>query len=179
MTHRTTLSNIELREKAKTQLIRLAQKEWFSKIDLKSKNYSLKGLSPFFDEHALLRIGGRLRNSLDPASVKHPIILPKKCHLSYLLAKDVHDKHAHQGRNTNINYLRSSGIWITDCRSVVSSIINKCVHCIRLRGKGQRMADLHRRRSKVTKNELMVISCKLLHSLTSYLVPRYITIRDI
>ena len=38
----------------------------------------------------------------------------------------------------------------------------------------------HRRRSKVTKNELMVISRKLLHSQTSYLVPRqYNTISDI
>ena len=34
----------------------------------------------------------------------------------------------------------------------------------------------YRRRLKVTKNELMVISCKLLHS---YLVPRYNTISDI
>ena len=33
----------------------------------------------------------------------------------------------------------------------------------------------HRQRSKVTKNELMVISHKLLHSQT-YLVPRYNTI---
>ena len=37
----------------------------------------------------------------------------------------------------------------------------------------------HRRRSKVTKNELMVISRKLLHSQTSYLIPRYNTISDI
>ena len=37
----------------------------------------------------------------------------------------------------------------------------------------------HRRRSKVTKNELMVICRKLLHSQTSYLVPRYNTISDI
>ena len=37
----------------------------------------------------------------------------------------------------------------------------------------------HRRRSKVTKNELMVISRKLLHSQTSYQVPRYYTISDI
>ena len=37
----------------------------------------------------------------------------------------------------------------------------------------------HRRRSKVTKNELMVISRKLLHSQTLFLVPRYYTISDI
>ena len=37
----------------------------------------------------------------------------------------------------------------------------------------------HRRRSKVTKNELMVICRKLLHSQTSYLVPRYNTSNDI
>ena len=37
----------------------------------------------------------------------------------------------------------------------------------------------HRRRAKVTKNELMVICRKLLHSQTSYLVPRYNTVSDI
>ena len=37
----------------------------------------------------------------------------------------------------------------------------------------------HRRRSKVTKNELMVISRKLLHAQMSYLVRRYNTIGDI
>ena len=37
----------------------------------------------------------------------------------------------------------------------------------------------HRRRSKVTKNELMFIYRKILHSQTSYLVPRYNTISDI
>ena len=37
----------------------------------------------------------------------------------------------------------------------------------------------YRRRSKVTKNELMVLYRKLLHSQTSYLVPRYYTISDI
>ena len=36
----------------------------------------------------------------------------------------------------------------------------------------------HRQRPKVTKNEIMVISLKLLHSQTSYLVPRYNTISD-
>ena len=37
----------------------------------------------------------------------------------------------------------------------------------------------HRKRSKVTKNELMVICRTLIHSQTSYLVPRYNTISDI
>ena len=37
----------------------------------------------------------------------------------------------------------------------------------------------HRRRSKVTKNELMVISRKLLHLQTAYQTPRYNTISDI
>ena len=39
--------------------------------------------------------------------------------------------------------------------------------------------ESHRRRSKVIKNELMVISRKLLHSQTSYLIPRYNTMSDI
>ena len=37
----------------------------------------------------------------------------------------------------------------------------------------------HRRRSKITNNEVMVISRKQLYSQTSYLVPRYNTISDI
>ena len=42
-----------------------------------------------------------------------------------------------------------------------------------------RDAEGYSSRSKVTKNELRVISSKLLHSQTSYLVPRYNMISDI
>ncbi|XP_041471862.1 uncharacterized protein LOC121421266 [Lytechinus variegatus] len=75
---------------------------------------------------------------------KHPIILPKRSHLSNLVALHYHQRTAHQGRNLTINAIRSSGYWIIGCRSIVSSLISKCVICIKSRGKprGQKMADL-------------------------------------
>jgi len=33
-----------------------------------------------------------------------------------------------------MNDIRASGYWIIGCRSMVSSLINKCVSCMRLRG---------------------------------------------
>ncbi|XP_071492080.1 uncharacterized protein [Diadema antillarum] len=75
---------------------------------------------------------------------KHPVILPKDSHLSKLVALHYHRRTAHQGRNLTINAIRSGGYWITGCRRIVSSLISKCVHCIRFRGKprGQMKANL-------------------------------------
>ena len=131
-----SLSNLELRDKAKLQIIKLAQQNAF-KNKLQDKNHPLKSLDPFYDKEGILRVGGRLKNSLDSYETKHPAILPKSSHISYLMAKATHEKTAHQGRNFTINNLRTEGIWIVSCRSVVSSLIHKCVTCIKLRGKSQ------------------------------------------
>lgn len=138
------LSNIEAKEKTLQRLIMLTQGEAFHDTNFQLKTNPLQNLNPFFDKQKMLRVGGRLRKTSDPMEVKHPLILPNKSHLSLLIARHFHEKTAHQGRNLTINELRSKGFWIINCRRLVSSIINSCVKCIRMRKKpnGQQMADL-------------------------------------
>jgi hypothetical protein len=149
--HGKNLSKLETQKIAERNLIRAIQKETFEDPGRKGsspKLKTLKDLDPFIDTEDLLRVGGRLKRASMLYGVKHPIILPKGNHMSRLVALHCHQKTAHQGRNLTINAIRSSGFWIVGCRSLVSSLINKCIRCIRYRGnpKGQKMADLPKER---------------------------------
>ncbi|KAG1929509.1 hypothetical protein F2P79_022940 [Pimephales promelas] len=109
-------------------------------------------LSPFIDDHGVLRVGGRLTHAELHPHVKHPAILPKGHHISRLLIKHFHEKVQHQGRGMTINEIRSNGIWILGCSSEVSSLIYKCIKCRKLRkcNQEQRMADLPLERMEAT-----------------------------
>jgi hypothetical protein len=144
-----TIPDLEARCMAERSLVRAIQKEAFGdSCEDKTKTNPLKDLDPFTDGYNLLRVGGRMRRAAEMFGVRHPLILPKNSHLSHLIAMHHHEKTAHQGRNLTMNEIRSRGYWIIGCRRVVSSLINKCVTCIKHRGKtkGQKMADLPKER---------------------------------
>lgn len=105
---------------------------------------SLSKLSPFINEDGLICVGGRLRNSRQDATQKHPIVIPKGSAISSLLIKEAHEKVAHCGRNSTLNQLRQDGFWIVGAHNAVRGFINKCWRCRELRGKlgEQKMADL-------------------------------------
>ena len=101
-------------------------------------------LDPFLDEHYLLRVGGRLNKGNFCKDLKHPVILPRKSHVTELIISHYHQKLKHQGRNMTINEIIQGGFWIIGCSSVVYTFISKCVICRNFRGKiqEQRMSDL-------------------------------------
>ncbi|XP_006823892.1 uncharacterized protein LOC102807510 [Saccoglossus kowalevskii] len=76
--------------------------------------------------------------------VECSILLPKGNHFSTLVASHYHDRIGHQGRGMTINEIRNHGYWIVGCRSTVSSLIQNCVTCKKLRGRrvSQKMANL-------------------------------------
>ncbi|KAK3750705.1 hypothetical protein QZH41_005748 [Actinostola sp. cb2023] len=76
--------------------------------------------------------------------VKHPVILPRKGHVTELLITFHHERIKHQGRGITLNELRSSGYWIIGGSSAVGRYITNCVTCSKLRSKteDQKMADL-------------------------------------
>ena len=53
---------------------------------LSRKNILYK-LDHYVDDHGLLRVGGRLRASALDESEKHPVILPKSCHVTKLVVR--------------------------------------------------------------------------------------------
>ena len=134
---------------AENIIIKLTQKEFFQEEmnDLKSgreikRSSSIITLSPSLDSNGVLRVGGRLSNSLmDPK-------LPKKCKVSLMIALECHEAVQHSGRGLTINELRSRGYWIINCNSVVRHMISKCVTCRKLRANtcNQIMANLPKER---------------------------------
>ena len=52
-------------------------------------------LNPYLDEKSLISVGGQLRQSGLAEAVKHPILLPKKGHITNLTIRWCHEKTAH------------------------------------------------------------------------------------
>ncbi|XP_043258500.1 uncharacterized protein LOC122400851 [Colletes gigas] len=70
-----------------------------------SKTSKLYALSPFI-EHGIIRVGGRLQNSNIRYSQKHPILLPKSNHVSYLIIRNEHHRCMHAGILGTLNAVR-------------------------------------------------------------------------
>ena len=120
-----------------------------SKLNLK-KASTLYSVNPFLDFEGIIRVGGRLSDSGEDYWVKHPIVLPKNSHVSKLIVQHFHTLVCHQGRGMTCNIVRSNGFWIIGLRSMVSSMIYKCVICRKNRSVPlcQKMADLPKIRSE-------------------------------
>ena len=115
------------------------------------KSSSLYDLDPFLDGMGIIRVGGRLKNSLSPYELRHPVALPSKCSLTKTFVRQKHLEAAHQGRTTTANIIRRSGVHIVgNGMKLISSVIFCCVKCKRLRGQpiAQKMADLPQSRTE-------------------------------
>lgn len=84
-------------QEASNFIIKTVQTENFPQgIDDKS----LAKLNPLLDNDGIMRVGGRATGSfMIPYSLKHPILLPKKSHVSHLVTKHYHKKVFHAGSN--------------------------------------------------------------------------------
>ena len=125
---------------------RNAENYWIRKaqatMNLNEKRY--QRLSPFKDEDGIIRIYGRLKNmQVFDRDRKHPILLPKNAHISYLITSQIHEELLHPGHSRVMAEVRKR-FWIVGVRGLAKSIGNRCVTCRRWRGAAmeQRMADL-------------------------------------
>ena len=142
---------VETLKHAEHVIIKAAQQESFREelqalrrskaVPEKSTIYKL---DPFLDQGGILRVGGRLAKSYMTIDEKHPVILPRKGHVTALVIRYCHEETKHQGRGITVNAIRSRGFWIIGCSSAVSHYISKCVTCRKLRSRvtEQKMADL-------------------------------------
>lgn len=88
---------------AKLVILRSVQQVFFkeeikniSKGDV-SRHSSIRSLDPIIDDNGLLRVGGRISSADMSWEEKHPILLPRKHHVSTLLVRHYHEQVAHQG----------------------------------------------------------------------------------
>ncbi|XP_055542740.1 uncharacterized protein LOC129728328 [Wyeomyia smithii] len=89
---------------AEQMLIRCVQREVFvnewkalSNNSVVQRNSPLRWFNPVMSEEKLIRVGGRLANSLSNEETKHPVVLPARHPFTRLLLEHYHHKLLHAG----------------------------------------------------------------------------------
>lgn len=98
------------------------------------KSSPLWRLSPILDGNGLLKLRGRLQNSLCAEGQMHPIILPDVSHLAQLLIRHAHRETFHGGYQLMAAALRQK-FWILRLRRAVRTYISRCLPCVRQKQK--------------------------------------------
>ncbi|XP_075151197.1 uncharacterized protein LOC142225306 [Haematobia irritans] len=132
------------------RLISLAQRMVFSKEiqNLRenqpiSRQSKLLTVTPFLDEHGMLRVGGRLTNSGLRYDEMHPIILPAKSKFTELLIDFTHKILLHSEHHVMLRAVRQ-GYYIPRVRNLIRKCIRNCKQCtiFKHRMQNQLMAPL-------------------------------------
>ncbi|KAL5015727.1 hypothetical protein ScPMuIL_005316 [Solemya velum] len=100
-----------------------------------AKDSHLYSLDPYLDNEGVIHVGGRIKTE-DKSGANGPIVVPRKSHIAHLLLM--------QGRHIMEGAVRSAGYWVIGAKRLISSILNSCVTCRKLRRKleTQKMRDL-------------------------------------
>lgn len=94
----------------------------------------LYSLNPFIDKDGILRLTGRLNNSLWSYDKRHPIILPPRCRFLCLYITHIHCKYFHATQGF-IRAFLSTRFWVVGgSNGTVKRIIRNCVTCARHTG---------------------------------------------
>lgn len=133
------LSNEELDRSTKT-LIKTCQRDSFPNdiqclingkpLGRKSK---LLPLNPYLDMEGLMRVGGRIQESICDYARKHPIILCASHNFTKLLFKKEHERNLHCGPQLLLGIVRDR-FWPLGGRNLARQTFKKCVTCVRIQG---------------------------------------------
>lgn len=94
------------------------------------KTSTLRHLDPFLDSDGLLRVKGRLENSLLSYNQRHPIILPKH-HVSKLIFEYHHKVLLHSGAQTTLTVIRLT-YWPINGLTIAKQTYRKCIKCAKV-----------------------------------------------
>ena len=92
------------------------------------KNSALRQLTPFLDQQGILRVEGRLQGLELPYSERHPVILPKQCHLSRLVIEWARHTCLHGGQLLTYAQVIKRA-WIIGGRQKTKAIVRQYVRC--------------------------------------------------
>lgn len=95
-----------------------------------ARSSDLHSLTPFLDKKGLLRVGGRLQNSVLKYNETFPIILPKAHHLTELIVRTEHLNNFHCGTQATLYAVRSN-YWPINGIKTVKTVLSKCIKCFR------------------------------------------------
>lgn len=134
------LTLIEL-DNALDVLVKFVQSQnFFKEIHSLNKNKSLHpkstilSLNPFIDKNGLLRVGGRLAQSTFSFDKKHPMLLPKKDHLTNLIVASEHVKLLHAGPKLLLASVREK-YWPINGKNICKNVVKNCMTCFRFKAK--------------------------------------------
>ncbi|XP_041450629.1 uncharacterized protein LOC121404690 [Drosophila obscura] len=90
-----------------------------------SQKSKLIRYTPFIDDQGLMRVGGRIDNSMATYDAKHPILHPKESPVAVLLARHQHVTSLYAGVVFMFHTLRQK-YWILGARNIVRKIVFNC-----------------------------------------------------
>ncbi|XP_073841537.1 uncharacterized protein [Musca autumnalis] len=141
-------------------LIMLSQKTYFPEeyealSQRKPLNNSspLLTLTPFMDQHGIIRANGRLGSTMSMSySERHPFILSPKSKFTKLYVSFIHEMTRHGGPQLMMATIRLE-CWIIRGKNLIKAHINNCVKCVLARKKlqGQLMAALPPERTTLSR----------------------------
>jgi len=113
---------------------------------------SIMTLTPFVDEHGVVRVGGRIGRAALPHDALHPMLLPKNHRLTILIIRREHVRNLHAGVQATMCAVRQR-FWPLAARSTIRKIIHDCVACFKCRPIASQalMADLPKQRVTISR----------------------------
>ena len=96
-------------------------------------NVVIRSLRLFLDAKGLIRCGGRLENAELSRDETNPKLLPEKSRYTRFVVMHYHEKALHAGVSQTLALVRSE-YWIPSGRTVVSSVLHRCVKCQKYKG---------------------------------------------
>ena len=116
-------------KEAEIYWIRQAQK------DIDFENGYIMKLNPFMDEEEhVFRVGGRIHHAPLSYDMRHPYLLPRKNHISILIAREKLRHALHGGHLRTSAEIRKT-YWIIGDANLSKRIVRECIICRRHRGK--------------------------------------------
>ncbi|CAI6372727.1 unnamed protein product [Macrosiphum euphorbiae] len=87
-------------------------------------------LSPFIDEHGVIRVGGRLVNSPISYDSRHPMVLPSKSMVTKMIFNYEHRRLMHAGPQALFAHV-SRKYWPLRGRETARKTVHHCLQCFR------------------------------------------------
>lgn len=95
-----------------------------------NRSSNLLSLAPFMGQDNLIRVGGRLKNSVLSFDACHQIVLPSNHFLTKRIIEFEHQRNMHSGLQATMASIRQR-FWPLSLRSATRKIIANCVTCFR------------------------------------------------
>lgn len=136
------LTAAELDRAEKCLVKRVQRKEFANELHTLQKKQNLDSkhvlanMVPFLDEIGIMRVGGRIdESSRLTYDEKHPIIIPRKHRLTYLILDYYHSQQYHARGVNHVMSIVAQRFWCIALREAIRDVATNCYHCKRYTAK--------------------------------------------